>query len=164
METSHALALVYDASYKRLVAQLYAFSGSQQEAEDAVQEAFVRAIQQGDRWRRIGNPEAWLRTVALNHVRNRFRHLNVVRRLSRQVPGSEAELELAPDHVDLVDALRRLKPGLREVVVLHYVADLSVSAIASELDLPPGTVKWRLATARAQLGLHLTDQKGANHV
>jgi DNA-directed RNA polymerase specialized sigma24 family protein len=93
METSHALALVYDTSYRRLVAQLYAYSGSQQEAEDAVQEAFVKAIQQGDRWLRVGNPEAWLRTVALNHVRNHFRHLNIVRRLSRQVPGAREEME-----------------------------------------------------------------------
>ena len=157
METSRTLAHVYDSSYRRLVAQLYAVCGSQQEAEDAVQDAFVKAIGQGERWPGVENPEAWLRTVALNHLRNRWRHLNVARRLSRPLPGPVEELELSADHIALVNALRRLEPGLREVVVLHYVADLPVASVATELDMPVGTVKWRLAKARTLLGLELTD-------
>lgn len=163
VETSPALAHIYDSSYRRLVAQLYALSGSQQEAEDAVQEAFVRAIAQGDRWPGVEKPEAWLRTVALNHLRNRWRHLSVVRRMARPLPGPVEQLDLAVEHVALVAALRGLDQDLREVVVLHYLADLSVAAVAAELDLPVGTVKWKLSTARRLLGMALTDAEEAGH-
>jgi RNA polymerase sigma-70 factor (ECF subfamily) len=164
MDTSPALTQVYTSSYGRLVAQMLAMSGSRQEAEDAVQEAFVKAIGQGDRWPGIENPEAWLRTVALNHLRNRWRHLNVIRRLARPLPGPVVDVELTVDHVALVSALRRLEPRLREVVVLHYVADLTVTAVAAELDLPVGTVKWRLARARELLRPELTSIEETGHV
>ena len=91
VETSPALAHIYDSSYRRLVAQLYALSGSQQEAEDAVQEAFVRAIAQGDRWPGVEKPEAWLRTVALNHLRNNgdISASSVAWRVHSQMPGPD---------------------------------------------------------------------------
>ena len=67
---------LYEGCYRRLVGQLFAICGDLGEAEDAVQEAFVKAL--GHRsFARLGNPEAWLRTVALNHLRNRWRHNEV---------------------------------------------------------------------------------------
>jgi RNA polymerase sigma factor (sigma-70 family) len=164
MDAEPSLAAVFDASYQQLVAQLFAVSGSQQEAEDAVQEAFVKALGLGRRWAGVDNPEAWLRTAALNHLRNRWRHLSVVRRLSAQVPGPRQVVELGPDHVALVEALRKLKPDLRQAVALHYVADLPVAAIAAELDIPVGTVKWRLSRARELLGAELNDLEESDHV
>ncbi len=64
---------VFDASYRRLVVQLLAICGDQAEAEDAVQEAFVKAISSAARFAKLDNREAWLRTVALNSLRNRWR-------------------------------------------------------------------------------------------
>ena len=78
---------VYDVSYPRLVVQLFALTGDLADAEDAVQEAFVKALGKGGGFEQVDNPEAWLRTVALNHVRNRWRHAEVVRRLRTKVPG-----------------------------------------------------------------------------
>jgi RNA polymerase sigma-70 factor (ECF subfamily) len=57
---------VYDASYRRLVVQLYALTGDLAEAEDAVQEAFVTALGKERLFAGLDNCEAWLRTVALN--------------------------------------------------------------------------------------------------
>ena len=68
-----ALGRVYDASYRRLVGQLYGVRGDLAEAEDVVQEAFERAVAQGRRFDRLDNPEAWLRTVAVNLARTRHR-------------------------------------------------------------------------------------------
>lgn len=102
---------VYDACYRRLVVQLLAICGDQAEAEDAVQEAFVKAIGRASQFARLDNPEAWLRTVALNHVRNRWRHLGVVRRALPRLPGVQHTLDLSPDHVALVAALRKIPPA-----------------------------------------------------
>jgi RNA polymerase sigma-70 factor (ECF subfamily) len=86
---STSLHELYDASYGRLVLQMFAICGSLADAEDAVQEAFVKAVGQGRAFDRVHNPEAWLRTVALNHQRNSWRHAKVVRRFVTTVPAAD---------------------------------------------------------------------------
>lgn len=164
MSDSGFVREVYDASYRRLVAQLFALCGDQAEAEDAVQEAFVKAIGRPRQLAALDNPEAWLRTVALNHVRNRWRHLAVVRRVLPQLPGVQHDIELSPDHVALVAALRKVSVELREVVTLHHIADLPVREVARTLGVPEGTVKARLVKGRALLAELLTETEESNHV
>jgi RNA polymerase sigma-70 factor (ECF subfamily) len=164
MEVSSAVSQVFDASYARLVAQLFAVCGDQATAEDAVQEAFVRAISAGSRWAQVEHPEAWLRTVALNEIRGGWRHGGVLRRIMPRIPGPSQTVELTPDHVAVVNALGRLKPDLRRVVALHYIADLSITAVAHELGIPEGTVKSRLARARELMAPGLTETEGVGHV
>jgi RNA polymerase sigma-70 factor (ECF subfamily) len=163
MTGSASLHDLYDASYGRLVLQLFALCGNVTEAEDAVQEAFVKAIGQGRAFERVHNPEAWLRTVAINHQRNNWRHAKVVRRFVASVPGSQDVPELSPDHVAVVRAIAELDPDLRQVVVLRYLADLGVAEIAHELGMPDGTVKSRLARARERLAPMLDDREEADH-
>jgi RNA polymerase sigma-70 factor (ECF subfamily) len=155
---------VYDVSYRRLVVQVFAVGGDLTDAEDAVQEAFVKALARGKAFMALANPEAWLRTVALNHLRNRWRHAAVVRRMQGKVPGPAEPVELGPDHVALVEALARLDVPHRTTVVLHYLADLPVSEVAAELGIPEGTVKTRLARSRQLLAPLLSDPEGADHV
>ena len=155
---------VYDASYRRLVVQLFALTGDLADAEDAVQEAFVTALGKGRAFANLDNPEAWLRTVALNHVRNRWRHTDVARRLRTKVPGSTPEGEVGPEHVALVEALAKLEPPHRTAVVLHYLADRSIAEISSELGVPEGTVKTRLALSRELLAPLLSEREEADHV
>ena len=123
MGGSAFLHQLYDGSYRRLVLQLFAVCGDMADAEDAVQEAFVRAIRQGRAFDEVSNPEAWLRTVALNHQRNSWRHAKVVRRFVTMAPGPQALVELGPDHVAVVTALAALDIDQRLVVVLRYLAD-----------------------------------------
>jgi RNA polymerase sigma-70 factor (ECF subfamily) len=143
---------VFQTSYRRLVTQLYAVTGDRLEAEDAVQEAFARAVASGERWRDVVNPEGWLRTVALNVVRTRARRTRLFSVLSRRVVAPTEVPGVSEDHLLLVGAMRRLTAGQREVLALHYFADLSVADIASELGVPEGTVKTRLKRARDALG------------
>jgi RNA polymerase sigma-70 factor (ECF subfamily) len=161
---STSLHEVYDASYGRLVLQLYALCGNAADAEDAVQEAFVKAIGQGRAFDRVLNPEAWLRTAALNHQRNSWRHAKVVRRFTTAVPGPQSMPELGPDHVALVSALASLDADQRHVVVLHYLADLGTAQIASELGIPEGTVKSRLSRGRDRLAPMLDEREESDHV
>jgi RNA polymerase sigma factor (sigma-70 family) len=161
---STSLQEIYDASYRRLVLQVFAFCGDLADAEDAVQEAFVKAIRMGRGFQAVDNPEAWLRTVALNHQRNSWRHAGVVRRFALSVPGQQAISALGSDHVDIMRALAELEADQRMVVVLHYLADMGTAAIARELDVPEGTVKSRLARARGRLVPLLEEREGSGHV
>jgi RNA polymerase sigma-70 factor (sigma-E family) len=154
---------LYAASYRRLVVQLYALCGDLVEAEDAVQEAFVVAIRKQRQLEAVTNPEAWLRTVAVNRVRSRWRHAEVVRRFQPSVPGPQAQVEVGPDHVVLVQALARLDEPLRRVVVLHHLADLGTAEIAAELGIPEGTVKSRLSRARGRLATLLEEKEEPRH-
>jgi RNA polymerase sigma-70 factor (ECF subfamily) len=143
---------VFRASYRRLVTQLYAVTGDRVEAEDAVQEAFARAVASGERWREVLNPEGWLRTVALNVVRTRARRTRLFSVLSRRIATPVEVPGVSEDHLVLVGAMQRLTARQREVLALHYFADLTVADIAAELGVPEGTVKTRLKRARDALG------------
>jgi RNA polymerase sigma-70 factor (sigma-E family) len=155
---------LYDASYSRLVLQLFALCGDLADAEDAVQEAFVKAIGRGRAFDEVQNPEAWLRTVALNHQRNSWRHGKVVRMFVNTVPGRQTVPELDPNHVAVVRALAELDPDQRQVIVLRYLADLGTAEIARELGLPEGTVKSRLSRGRERLAPLLDEGEEVDHV
>ncbi len=147
------LRRVYDQSYARLVGQLYGVCGDLAEAEDVVQEAFVRAVTSGRRFDRVENPEAWLRTVAVNVARSRHRRRVVGDRLRGRVAAPEPQHppDLTEDRIALVAALGRLPAGQREALALHYLADLPVHEVARSLEIPLGTVKARLSRGRTAL-------------
>src|SRR4051812_723664 len=157
MPTAVDLDELYHASYRRLVVQIYAICGDLAAAEDAVQDAFVTALRKESRFARIKNPEAWVRTVALNSVRHGWRHASVVRRYQARVPGPQGPVDVGPEHVAIVTALGELDAGQREAVVLHYLSDLPVADVAAQLGVPEGTVKSRLARARHRLAGLLDD-------
>jgi RNA polymerase sigma-70 factor (ECF subfamily) len=154
-----ALDEAFHVSYRPLVVQLYGVVGDLGEAEDLVQEAFVRAAAQGRRFARLDNPEAWLRTVALNLHRNRWRKLRNFGRIEpRLVPTPDPpSLE---EHVAVIQALRQLPDTQREVVALHHLADLPVAEIADLLGVAEGTVKSRLGRGREALA-RLLDEEGS---
>ncbi|MFE9654146.1 SigE family RNA polymerase sigma factor [Micromonospora sp. NPDC006431] len=159
MDGVTAVHEAYQAHYRRLVGQLCALTGSLPEAQDVVHEAYARALARPARFLAVDDPETWLRTVAMNLARTRYRRRWLFDRLLRsgridpapQVPG------LSPDRVALVAALRRLARPTREAMVLHYLADLPVVEVAEALGVPVGTVKARLSRGRAALVRHLTE-------
>jgi len=149
---------VFLVSYRRLVVQLYGVVGNIDEAEDLVQEAFVRASAARTRFLAVANHEAWLRRTAINLHRNRWRKLRNFRRVKSRLVAV-ADLEGLDEHVAVIDALRRLPLPQREVLALHYIADLSVHEIAELLGVAEGTVKSRLSRAREALAHLLTDEE-----
>jgi RNA polymerase sigma-70 factor (ECF subfamily) len=147
----------YQASYPRLVGQLTVLTGSLEDAEDAVQEAFARASTRWARLRAYDAPEAWVRRVALNlatsGLRRTRRHLAALARLGT----ATAQPAPTTDRLAIQAGLRRLPLRQRQVLVLHYGADLPVEQVARQLRVPTGTVKSRLARARAALGAYLKE-------
>jgi RNA polymerase sigma-70 factor, ECF subfamily len=157
------LRALYDASYGRLVVQVYAFCGNLTDAEDAVQEAFVTALRKRSQIAVTDSPEAWIRTVAFNRIRNSWRHGRVVRNHQAAVPGPQSLPEVGPEHVALVAALAQLDEDHRQVLVLHHLADLSCSQIANDLGVSVGTVKSRLSRARARMAELMQDEGETRH-
>ncbi|GAB3802280.1 SigE family RNA polymerase sigma factor [Micromonospora zhanjiangensis] len=157
--TPDTFAAFYQASYGRLCGQLYAYLGDPAEAEDIAQEALLRTWQ---RWRRVSaydDPLSWVRRVAVNLANSRWRRIQAgARALHRHGPRA-APVLLGPDHVALVDALRTLPERQRLVLVLHYLADQPVAAIAAELRVPKNTVLSWLSRGRATLADRLRDDE-----
>ena len=147
----------YAASFPRLVGQLYAMTGDQAEAQDAVQEAFVRAWAHHGKIDRAGAPEAWVRVTAWRIAASRWRRTRQSRRLMLLTARPESTAGPTPDRVAFADALRRVPAEQRRALVLFHLADLTVEQIAAETGVPPGTVKARLARGRAALMPHLRE-------
>jgi RNA polymerase sigma-70 factor, ECF subfamily len=149
----------YHVAYAGLTAQLTAYLADAAEAEDVVQEAFLRAWQ---RWAVVSvyeDPVAWVRRVAWNLATSRWRRLKRETRLLRHHQVSRTAL-LGPDNVALVSALGLLRPNLRRVIVMHYLTDMPVSEIAADLGRPRGTILSWLYRGRAQLSALLQDNEG----
>jgi RNA polymerase sigma-70 factor (ECF subfamily) len=130
--------------------------GDPARAEDAVQEAFARAYR---RWRSVSTmerPVAWVHVVAVNVVRKDWRRSH--RRAEQAVDHTGAgDDDTAIAALDLRDALERLTPRQRAVVVLRYLADLPTRDVADALGCAEGTVKATLAQALRKLRVDLDD-------
>ena len=148
---------VYATSYRRLVGQLTGVTGDPVEAEDAVMEAFARAVNSSHSFLAADNPEAWLRTVAVNVTRTRWRRSRFFRDVSHRLVAEESYADLPEDRLALLAALRRLPAAQREAIALHHLADLPVHEVAAAVGAPAGTVKARLARGRAALAELLTE-------
>jgi RNA polymerase sigma-70 factor (ECF subfamily) len=155
---------VYAASYRRLVGQLTGVTGDPTEAEDVVMEAFARAVNSRRAFLSADNPEAWLRTVAVNVARSRWRRVLRWTHLVPSLAKSEAYADLPEDHLALMAALRQLPAAQREAIALHHLADLPVAEVAQTLGVPEGTVKARLSRGRAALAELLEPSKEDDHV
>lgn len=153
-----AVADLYSTCYSRIVGIVTLVAGTRVEAEECVQEAFVRLLGSWERVSRYDAPEVWVRTVALRQLSNRRRKArNGMRALLRQGPAPH-EPPPATDRLDVMRALRQLSVPQRQVVVMHYLLGLSVDEIASALDIAPGTVKSRLSRARSALAPLLREE------
>ncbi|GHD68502.1 hypothetical protein GCM10010317_072860 [Streptomyces mirabilis] len=141
----------YAAAFPRLTGQLYAFTGDHSEAQDVVQEAFVRAWDRRREFLAEGAPEAWIRTVAMRLAVSRWRRARRWLELVRRTPPPEHTPGPDPERTALVVALRTLPEAQRMALVLHHLCDLSVEQVASETGAPVGTVKARLSRGRAAL-------------
>ena len=156
-------AALYQSSYRRLVLMAYALTNDLGTAEEIVQEAFALAYGRRARVASADSPEAWIRTVAVNLARRRWRRKAMLDRILRRQPAEPEPAEPASEHLDLHHAIRALGDEHQAVVILHYLADLPVGEVASLLDIPIGTVKSRLSRARAALAAALGTPQEVDH-
>lgn len=119
-------------------------------ADDVSQEAWAAALRALPALRDAERFAPWLFTIArrsvMNHLRERYGLQDTAG--DEQVDDGTAGVL---DRVELGDGLADVPPREREVLVLHYLLDLSLDECAQVLDVPPGTVKSRLFRARRLL-------------
>lgn len=139
----------------------YRLTGDEEDARDVVQETYLRAYRGLARFRGDAQFSTWLYRITANcattHLGRRARHRHdplpddAPLRDERPAAQPELRLEHAGTRAELREALRRLPPKLRAVVVLRDVYDLPHEAIAAELGISESAAKVRLHRARRKL-------------
>lgn len=152
-QTGAAQGDLWAQHYPQLAGWCLALVGDPDVAHDIAAESFSRLML---KWRAVRDPKAYLFVVAGNQVRDHWRRQerdrNLLRRLSRVTPASSPASD--PWLRDLVE---RLPERTRAAVLLHYFADLPVSAVAQALGKPEGTIKRALIDGRAALQVALEE-------
>jgi RNA polymerase sigma factor (sigma-70 family) len=185
MTISHDLATViedaqqgrpeaFDVLVNRYASRLYGFlyrlTSDRDDAQELVQEVFVRVVRTIERYEHDGRFEAWLFRIAANLARDRVRRIGRAPGLTSldapasrggedQAPWEEssrrqddrpgARMEAQEDLDRLQQALAGLPDAEREVIMLRHYSDLSFAEIAELMGTPLGT-----ALARAHRGLN----------
>ncbi|MBQ3416911.1 MAG: sigma-70 family RNA polymerase sigma factor [Ruminococcus sp.] len=136
-----------------------------EDAEDLFQTTWEKAIRNIRRYDAEKPFEKWLFAICVNTYRDK------VRRYERgkiwKFPSAEEQEKViisipseekdADTSIVLKDAVKKLTPPLREAIVLYYYRGYSVLELAELLNIPEGTVKSRLSTARKQLRKELSE-------
>ena len=146
----------FRALYGRHTPSIYQFvlrlvGGNEHDADDMVQETWVRAVQKLGSFRWSSTLRTWLFGIALNRCREQFR------RKDRNWLEVHEDLQLrmvAPlchERIDLEAALSKLPAGYRTVLVLHDVEGYTHDQIGDLLDVTPGTSKSQLFRARRMM-------------
>jgi RNA polymerase sigma factor (sigma-70 family) len=140
-------------------------SGGADDAEDAVQEALVKALAAMPRFREGAPFRPWLLAIVANEARNRRRSATRREALSLRVmedrgaedaaPSPEAAVLLHERRTALLHGLEHLPDRDRDVVALRYLLELSEAETADALAIPAGTVKSRLSRALVRLRAEL---------
>jgi RNA polymerase sigma-70 factor, ECF subfamily len=133
-------------------------SRNRSEADDLVQETYVRALGAVERLRPGSNVKVWMLTILRNVWRNRLRSQRAAPR-TVELDG-ECVATFKDPHAVLIknmecelvrEAIRQLPDDAREIILLREYEDMSYQEIAELLDCPLGTVMSRLGRARSRL-------------
>ena len=169
-ELAHARAAeLFDAHHARLYRLARRLAGSKDEAQDLVQETFLRALRSPSSVP-VGaaSEEAWLVRVLVNICRDQWRRRasrsNLASRLNTgrtQLASSNAETALVARST-IWTALRALPPRRRAAIVLYELDGVGISDIARLLGVSPITVRWHLSRGRRELAAFIDRKKGGS--
>lgn len=154
---------VFNQKYAQYADLLYRIAflqlGSQSDAEDALQEVFIKLLYKAPPFRDAQHEKAWLIRVTQNKCRD-LRRAHAFRQPSLEEArlADTMSAEETGDTLSVRAAVLSLPPNYKTVVLLYYYEGYSVSEIAEILRLSPSAVKMRLQRSREFLKLELEEQ------
>lgn len=159
-----AFSLLVGRYHARLLNFLMRYTNSREDAEDLVQETFIKVHRAAHNYRDIARFSTWLYTIALNLVRSSFRKANRIHQMPILAGSSEdgewvmevEDLDLLPDQSmqqdwnieQMIRALEGLSDEFRTAIVLRDFLNMSYESIATRTQVSVGTVKSRINRAR----------------
>lgn len=141
---------VFQAHYPSLVRALTVACGDAEVAADSVQEAFVRAHLRWKLISRYEDPVSWVRRVAINSMRDHFRHESRGAKVLA-ILAADPQWVDEPEASDAVELLATLPPQQRLAMSLYYIEGLSVAEVASAMLISVGAVKFHMNQGRERL-------------
>jgi RNA polymerase sigma-70 factor (ECF subfamily) len=150
-----ALRVLYERHAPWLMLRLARRCADRGVVDEVVQDTFLAAWRQADRYRGTGEVAAWLWGIGVRRLIDRFRRRGLPTTALGEPAGvtasAEDEVLLDVGYGDLAAALQRLSPEFRAVVQATVLDGLTTREAAALLGIPTGTVKTRMMRARAQL-------------
>ena len=149
LRTDKEITEIYHRNVDTVYRICYSFMKNKTEAEDMVQETFLRLISAGKTFQNLRHEKAWLIVTASNLCKDQLK------RFYRTDEDLDAHTALAgetdvPDN-PVLEAILRLEENYKTVVYLYYYEGYSTAEIAKYIRCPQATVRTRLSRARNQL-------------
>ena len=141
----------FETESERLFRALLLVTHDSREAEDLMQEAFVRVWERWDRVGTLDNPVGYLFKTAMNLHRSAIRRAVVAAKRSLRLPAEHDPFERVIDRDEAVRSLTALTPRQRAAVIVTELLGYSTEEAGAILGIRPGTVRMLASQARAAL-------------
>ncbi|HVD45846.1 MAG TPA: RNA polymerase sigma factor [Candidatus Limnocylindria bacterium] len=151
---------LYKATYQRVFGTLVVILRNPAAAEDATQEAYLRAFRAWKHWKQQAPAEAWMYRIALNVAfsQRRRERLYEIGEVIRRLGGPKDPDPTDAVQTDLARELHALPPKQAAALVFRHVHGFTNREIGAALGIPERTVASRLAAAKARLRARLGDR------
>lgn len=149
-ETPGAFEDFFEKTHSHLFGGLCLITGNRHEAEEILQEAYLRLWERWDRVRGLENPAGFLFRTALNVFRSRRRRSLLALRQAVAMAPLADDLAAVEDRDEVVRLLRPLAPAERASIVLTTMFGFTSEEAASILRVKPATVRAHAARARTR--------------
>ena len=148
----------FETHRRSLFGALSLVTGNRSEAEEIMQDAFLKVWERWERVSGLENPDAYLFRVAMNIFRNRLRRASLAARKALSLAPSADDLAAVEDRDEVIRWLRPLPPRQRAAIVLTIYFDYSSDEAARILGIRPSTVRALATQARAGVRQALEDR------
>ena len=137
--------------------------------EDIEQEVYIRTWKNIDKYTESGKFKSWINTITANLCRDylkssyfKYSQNSVIEeeeliQIKDDKETPETQLIRKQRHKRIMDAIDKLKPKLKEVIIMYEMEEMSYEQIAQKIKCPVGTVRSRLFNARKELSITLQD-------
>ena len=148
----------FETHRRSLFGALCLVTGNRSEAEEVMQDAFLKVWERWERVSGLEDPNAYLFRVAMNLFRNRLRRASLATRRALSLTSSTDDLAAIEDRDEVVRWLRPLPPRQRAAIVLTKYLDYTSDEAARILGIRPSTVRALATQGRAGVRHAMEDQ------